>query len=155
LHLPLILLAGLGELSRIGEACARYRIMNPAGSACGRCMKVCPFNHRWLAQDRRALWLAIHVPAARKPLIWLDSLLERGKRYPVWKWWFDLEVRDGKLGRPVKTNQRDLRPGRQAPPKQLIPVFPSDSVPAPNVPGAQPIDSRNRRTRVSEAQKRR
>ncbi len=127
------------------EACARYRIMNPGGSACGRCMKVCPFNHQGLTHDRLALWLAMRVPIARKPLIWLDALLERGRRYPVWKWWFDLEVRDGKLGEAAKTNQRDLRPGRLPPPKQAIPLYPVDSVPTPSVPGAQPIDSRAKR----------
>ena len=26
------------------ERCARYRITNPRGSACGRCMKTCPLN---------------------------------------------------------------------------------------------------------------
>ena len=78
------------------EACARYRLTNPGGSACGRCMKMCPFNKQGLLQHRLALWLAIHVPASRKLLIWLDDALEYGKRNPIWKWWLDLEWRDGK-----------------------------------------------------------
>ena len=53
---------------------------------------MCPFNNQGLIQDRFGLWLAIHVPALRKLLIWLDDVMGYGKRNPVWKWWFDLET---------------------------------------------------------------
>jgi reductive dehalogenase len=217
LHLPLILLAGLGELSRIGElvlnpflgprfktsivttslplavdkpidfglqdfcnqcmkcarecpcgaisfgdkvmfngyemwkpdaeSCVRYRIMNPAGSACGRCMKVCPFNKPSLGGFRFALWLAIRVPALRKLLIRLDDLLEYGQRTPVWKWWLDLEKQEGKLGKPRKVNQRDLRPDRKAPPKQWIALYPVETNPPPDSRDPYPVDRKAARSR--------
>lgn len=38
------------------EACARYRVSNPGGSGCGRCMKVCHFNKKGAdATSARAL----------------------------------------------------------------------------------------------------
>ena len=48
------------------ERCSRYRLTNPKGAACGRCMKTCPYNHEGLLVHRAFLWLAIHVPAARR-----------------------------------------------------------------------------------------
>ena len=210
LQLPLVLLAGLGELSRIGEvvlnpflgprfktavvttnlalavdqpidfnlqkfcascrkcarecpcgaisfgdkvmfngyemwkpdvaACVRYRVMNPAGSGCGRCMKVCHFNKQGLLQHRIALWLAINVPASHKLLIWLDDFLGYGQRVTQWRWWFDFEWRDGKLVRPQKSNERDLRPERSAPPKpKKITFYDIANAPPPDASGAVPI----------------
>ena len=105
------------------EACTRYRVMNPAGSGCGRCMKVCHFNKKGLLQHRLALWLAINVPASHKLLIWLDDALDYGQRVKAWNWWFDFEWVDGKLIRPKKTNTRDLRPERTAPTKSKNVTF--------------------------------
>lgn len=113
------------------ESCARYRIMNPGGSSCGRCLKVCPFNKPGLLRYRLALWFAIHVPASRKLLIWLDDWLDYGQRVTEWKWWFDLEWKDGRIIRPEKTNRRDLRPQRQPPPRQDITFYPWETVPSP------------------------
>ncbi|NJN54883.1 MAG: reductive dehalogenase, partial [Anaerolineae bacterium] len=79
------------------EACVRYRVMNPAGSGCGRCMKVCPFNKPGLMRYRAALWLAMQVPACHRLLLWLDDWLAYGRRIPAWKWWWDLEWRDGRI----------------------------------------------------------
>ncbi len=210
LHLPLVLLSGLGELSRIGEvvlnpflgprfktavvttnlplagdqpidfglqdfcskcakcarecppaaisfgdkimfngyemwkpnveACTRYRVSNPYGAGCGRCMKVCPFNKEGIMHYRIALWIAIHVPALRRVLVWLDDALEYGKRNLVWKWWLDLESRDGKIVRPAKTNQRNLRRDRQPPRRQIIPLYPADTHPPPASHAAHPVD---------------
>jgi reductive dehalogenase len=220
LHLPLILLAGLGELSRIGElvlnpflgprfktsiittnlslavdrpidfglqdfcskclkcarecppgaiswgekvmfngyemwkpdveACARYRVTNPNGSACGRCMKVCPFNKQGLLHHRLARWLAIHVPASHKLLIWLDDALEYGKLNPAWKWWLDLEKRDDKLIRPKKTNRRDLRPNRPVPKKQKIALYPAEVNPPPATHEPFPVDRRAAQARSGQ-----
>ena len=210
LHVPLVMLAGLGELSRIGEvvlnpflgprfktsiittnlpmavdqpidfnlqkfcdaclkcarecpcgaisfgdkvmfngyemwkpdvvACTRYRVMNPAGSGCGRCMKVCHFNKKGLLQHRFALWLAINVPASHRFLIWLDDLLDYGQRITEWKWWLDLEWLNERFVQPKKSNQRDLRPERQAPPRQKnVTFYPLQSVPPPDAKEAVPL----------------
>ena len=113
------------------EACTRYRVANPYGSGCGRCMKVCPFNKQGLLHDRVALWLAIHVPTLHRFLIWLDDAMAYGKRERVWKWWLDLEFRDGILRRPSKTNQRNLRRDRKPPRRQKIASYPANSHPPP------------------------
>ena len=129
------------------EACTRYRINNPNGSACGRCMKVCPFNKEGLLHHRLGLWLAINVPQFRKFLIWLDDALEYGKRIADWKWWLDLEWRDGKLIRPQKTNKRDLRPERKAPPKQQIALYPAETLPPPDSREPHPVDRKTAKSR--------
>lgn len=223
LHLPLVLLAGLGELSRIGEvvlnpflgprfktsvvttnlelatdkpidfnlqkfcdsclkcarecpcgaisfgdkvmfngyemwkpdveACTRYRVSNPAGSGCGRCMKVCHFNKKGLMQHRIALWLAINVPASHKLLIWLDDALDYGQRVTDWKWWFDFEWVDGKLIRPKKINERDLRPERTAPTKtKNVTFYGINEAPPPDAQHAVPIRKpRKRRAAKKES----
>ena len=62
----------------------------------------------------------------RKLLIWLDDALGYGKRNPLWKWWLDLEIRDGKVSRPANTNQRDLQLKRPIPKNKIIPIYPVD-----------------------------
>ena len=213
LHIPLILLAGLGELSRIGELvlnpfvgprfksvvvttdmplavdlpidfglqdmcakcnkcarecpcaaisagpkvmfngyemwkpdverCSRYRLTNPKGAACGRCMKTCPYNHEGLLVHRAFLWLAIHVPAARRWIARLDDAVGNGRRNPVKKWWRDLEwLREGYAVEPrAGTNRRDLDPARKLDPaKQKIAYYPAAAMPVPDDPNAQAID---------------
>ena len=122
------------------EACVRYRVSNPAGSGCGRCMKVCHFNKKGLLQHRIALWLAMNVSAAHKLLIWLDDVLDYGQRVADWRWWFDLEWVDGKLVRPKKTNERDLRPERSAPTKtKKVTFYGINSAPPADAKEAVPI----------------
>jgi ferredoxin len=105
------------------EACTRYRVTNPNGSACGRCMKMCPFNKQGLTQHRLWLWTAIRVAPLRKFLIWLD-----------------LEIRDGKVSKPANTNQRDLRLGRPVPKDRIIPIYPIESIPPPGSHEPHPLD---------------
>ncbi len=70
------------------ERCTRYRVTNPKGAACGRCMKTCPIN-KVVDTDgalvaRMASWLGIHamwlkpllVPIATR----VDDWLGNGKR---------------------------------------------------------------------------
>jgi len=218
LHIPLVLLAGLGELSRIGELvlnpfvgprfksvvlttdmplepdrpidfglqyfcdnclkcarecpcdaiswgdkvmfngyemwkpdaerCARYRLTNARGSACGRCMKMCPLNKVVTADgpllERVASWCGVNarwlkpllVPIAVK----LDDTLGKGRRNPAKKWWFDLEVIDGVCVEPVKgVNQRDLNLDRSVDPaKQKMAYHTASLMPAPNDLNPQP-----------------
>lgn len=99
------------------ERCTRYRVTNPKGLACGRCMKTCPLNKvvTWQGplMTRVASWFGVNQRWA-KPLlvpiaVWLDDFLRHGVRNPVKKWWLDLEIVDGVCVEPQKgVNQRDL-----------------------------------------------
>jgi ferredoxin len=94
------------------EKCGRYRLSNAKGSACGRCMKTCPYNREDLVESERMLWLSIEVPQARRALIDYDDAAGGGSRNLVKRWWFDLEIVDGVALKPHDTNERDLHPGR-------------------------------------------
>jgi len=132
------------------ERCARYRLTNAKGSACGRCMKTCPLNKVVTADgpllQRMASWCGVNafwlkpllVPIAVK----LDDLLGNGKRNAVKKWWLDLEVVDGACVTPPKgTNQRDLNLDHKVDPaKQPIAFYPANVMPVPNDSGPQPVD---------------
>jgi ferredoxin len=97
------------------EKCGRYRLTNMKGSACGRCMKTCPYNREDLIESDRLLWLSIEVPSARRALVEHDDHTGGGARNPVKRWWFDLEIVDGVAVAPrAGTNKRDLDPGREA-----------------------------------------
>jgi ferredoxin len=132
------------------ERCARYRLTNQRGSACGRCMKTCPLNKVVTADgpllERVASWCGINarwlkpvlVPAAVK----LDDWLGHGKRNPAKKWWLDFELVDGVCVEPVKgTNMRDLDLGHVIDPaQQKIAVFPASMMPVPNDARTAPVD---------------
>jgi len=94
------------------EKCGRYRLTNARGSACGRCMKTCPYNREDLVESEKLLWLSIDVPEARRALIDYDDAIGGGARNPVKRWWFDLEIVDGVAVRPAAANERDLDLGR-------------------------------------------
>jgi reductive dehalogenase len=94
------------------DKCGRYRLTNAKGSACGRCMKTCPYNREDLVESERLLWLSIEVPAARRALIEYDDAIGAGARNPVKRWWFDLEIVDGVAVKPAAANERDLDLGR-------------------------------------------
>jgi ferredoxin len=127
------------------EKCGRYRLTNMKGSACGRCMKTCPYNREDLVESDRLLWLSIEVPAARRHLIAHDDRSGGGERNPVKRWWFDLEMVDGVARAPAAgVNARDLDPGRQAKlaATQKLAFFPPALQPAggSTVAQAVPID---------------
>lgn len=222
LHIPLILLAGLGELSRIGELvlnpfvgprfksvvmttdmplvpdkpidfglqyfcsnclkcarecpcdaitwgdkvmfngyemwkpdaerCARYRLTNQRGLACGRCMKTCPLNKvvTWDGPiaTQVASWLGIHafwlkpvlVPIATR----LDDWLGHGVRNLHKKWWLDLEIVDGVCVEPRKgVNKRDLDLKRFVDAKtQKIAYYNANRTPPPNSHGMAQVPNR-------------
>ena len=94
------------------EKCGRYRLTNAKGSACGRCMKTCPYNREDLVESEKLLWLSIEVPAARRALIDYDDAVGGGARNPVKRWWFDLEIVGGVAVKPAAANERDLDHGR-------------------------------------------
>lgn len=96
------------------EKCGKYRLTNMKGSACGRCMKTCPYNREDLAESDRLLRLSIEVPAARRQLVDYDDRVGGGARNPAKRWWFDLEIVDGVCVVPRGgVNERDLDPERK------------------------------------------
>jgi ferredoxin len=110
------------------------------GSACGRCMKTCPYNREDLVESDRLLWLSIEVPAARRALIAHDDDTGGGARNPAKRWWFDLEMVDGVAQAPAAgTNERDLAPDRagKLAAGQKIAVFP----PALQPPGGTTLQT--------------
>jgi ferredoxin len=91
------------------EKCGKYRLTNMKGSACGRCMKTCPYNREDLVESERLLWLSIDVPASRRQLIEHDDSAGGGQRNAAKRWWFDLEIVDGVAVKPpAGVNERDL-----------------------------------------------
>jgi ferredoxin len=113
------------------EKCGRYRLSNDKGSACGRCMKTCPYNREDLVESERLLWLSIEVPQSRKALIDYDDAAGGGSRNLVKRWWFDLEIVGREVVRPKGTNERDLDLGRteKLAPAQKLAFFPPELQP--------------------------
>lgn len=71
------------------EKCLKHRVLNPIGSSCGRCIKVCPWNKpRGLIHDV-VRWMVRHAPWLDKPLIKIDDILGYGTQHKENKWWFD------------------------------------------------------------------
>ena len=138
------------EVWRIdAERCARYRLTNHRGSACGRCMKTCPLNKVVTADGplltRMASWLGVNALWA-KPLlvpiaVWLDDWLGNGRRNLVKKWWFDLEVA-GKVTVAARgANQRELDLDHSLDPeRQKIAIYPASVMPPPDHDAPYPVD---------------
>jgi len=117
------------------EKCAKYRVTNMKGSACGRCMKTCPFNTEGLLAHRFFLWLAMHVPASRAWIARLDDRFANGSINRTKKWWFDLEMVDGVAVTPKGVNARELDfDAIKRAKTQALALFPPEVSPPP---GAQ------------------
>lgn len=121
------------------ERCARYRVTNPHGSACGRCMKTCPYNHEGLLAHRLFLWAAIHLPFARRWIVALDDRLGYGSINPVKTWWTDLEIVDGNVVVPRGANRRGLQRAKQLKPPEIA-YYPAPSMPPPGAQQPFPVD---------------
>jgi len=121
------------------ERCTRYRVTNPHGSACGRCMKTCPYNHEGLLAHRLFLWAAIHLPWARGWIVRFDDRIGNGSINPAKTWWTDLEIVDGKVVAPRGTNRRELAPGKPVK-AQEIAYYPAAAMPQANAKDAMPVD---------------
>ena len=100
------------------ERCTSYRVTNPKGSACGRCMKTCPLN-KVVSTDgallhRMGTWLGVNAPWLKFLMVpiavYLDDKLGYGRRNPTKRWWQDLELVDGVARKPKATNERDIDP---------------------------------------------
>jgi ferredoxin len=132
------------------ERCTRYRLTNPKGSACGRCMKTCPINKVVDADGglltRVASWLGVNAMWL-KPLMvpiatFVDDWLENGKCNPAKKWWLDHEIVNGVAVVPPKgTNQRDIDPARKVEPaNQKMAIYPANVMPPPDQRGPVEVD---------------
>jgi len=134
------------------ERCARYRLTNQRGLACGRCMKTCTLNKvvTWDGPiaTQVASWLGIHVRWLKPYLVpiavRLDDWLGHGIRNPAKKWWLDLEIVDGVCVEPRKgVNKRDLDLDRFIDAKtQKIAYYPANRMPPPNSHGMAQIPNR-------------
>ncbi|MBL8379862.1 MAG: Fe-S protein [Burkholderiales bacterium] len=115
------------------EKCTKYRVTNMKGSACGRCMKMCPWNREDTVAAEAWMWRAIDNPQEARALAEADDAEGNGARNPVKRWWFDLEVVDGIAIHPVAgINERDLDFERmRLAEKQKLAMFPPELQPAP------------------------
>ncbi|MFN0161118.1 MAG: 4Fe-4S dicluster domain-containing protein [Burkholderiales bacterium] len=115
------------------EKCTKYRVTNMKGSACGRCMKMCPWNREDTVAAAEWMWRAIRNPQEARALAAADDAAGNGARNPVKRWWFDLEVVNGIAIHPVAgINERDLDFGRmRLAEKQKLAMFPPELQPAP------------------------
>ncbi|MDP6517541.1 MAG: reductive dehalogenase domain-containing protein, partial [Alphaproteobacteria bacterium] len=144
------------------ERCARYRLTNSKGSACGRCMKTCPLNKVVTADGplviRIASWLGVNAMWFKPVMVpiaaWLDDYLGNGKRHPVKKWWLDLEIVDGVCVAPVNgVNERDLDLSQNIDPaKQKMALYPANMMPVPNDTHPQPVDRKAARAAMTRAE---
>jgi reductive dehalogenase len=123
------------------EKCSRYRIVNQAGSMCGRCMKTCPFNLEGVLAERPFLWMAMNLPFTRKWLADLDDRVGNGRINPVKKWWWDLDTDDeGRVVKARRVNERQLAFREPlTPEQQKLGCYPAEAVPEPTA-GPTPPD---------------
>jgi len=114
------------------EKCTKYRVTNMKGSACGRCMKTCPWNREDTVEAERLTWLSIEHPELAAAIAADDDAVGNGMRNPVKRWWFDLEVVDGVAHHPVAgINERDLDLERiRLGDRQKLAMFPPSLQPA-------------------------
>jgi reductive dehalogenase len=133
--------------------CTTYRVTNLKGSACGRCMKMCPWNKEGVLAHRIAMWAAIKLPWTRRTLIWLDDVMKYGVRNKIKKWWLDLEIVDGKVVKPEGINERDLHLERKDKLKEPRPtaVYPPERWPAVDRKEPLPFDRKQGIADAAEA----
>ena len=139
------------------ERCTLYRATNLKGSACGRCVKVCPLSkdttldgpvlHQvgsWLGIN--AMWLK---PVLAPIAIWLDDVLGNGNPVDAKKWWLDLEVMGRKSFRydprnhtveAKGANRPKINPRKKARGADSIAYFPASTLPAPDYFEPSPPD---------------
>ena len=79
--------------------------MNPKGSGCGTCIRVCPWNKPdgWTHDAVR--WMTKHTPWMDKFIIKMDEVWGYEEADTRSKWWFDLENENGSYRLP-KNNKK-------------------------------------------------
>ena len=71
------------------EQCSKFRLNNPHGSACGRCIKVCPWNKPEGWTHDLVRWIIERTPTMNNFFIKMDDVMGYGKPDMDKKWWFD------------------------------------------------------------------
>ncbi len=86
------------------ERCTKFRIINPNGTSCGTCIKVCPWNkpEGWTHDVIR--WMIGHTPVLDRLIVKMDDAWGYGKQNKRDKWWFDLEEVDGTITTPTRVD---------------------------------------------------
>jgi 3-chloro-4-hydroxyphenylacetate reductive dehalogenase len=82
------------------DQCSKFRTTNPHGSACGRCIKVCPWNKPRGWTHDLARWTVKNAPFMDRFLVKMDDMRGYSKQDTDYKWWFDIEEVDGVLKIP-------------------------------------------------------
>lgn len=122
------------------QNCTSYRLLNPKGQGCGRCLKMCPWNKVDFPLHNLGRWLAINVPFMRRFLARLDDWMGYGKRNPVKKWWYDLIVDKGVLAEPKQTNERDLNLAKKKPKDNRYALYTPEQLPPGDLMETFPFD---------------
>ncbi len=100
------------------DRCTKFRVTNPHGVSCGRCIKVCPWNKpRGWVHDR-VRWMVKHTPWLDKSLIKMDDIWGYGKQTKRDKWWFDLE--DSNWRNSEEPNVVLQTPGETSPDREQV-----------------------------------
>ncbi len=116
------------------QKCTSYRVAQPGGAMCGRCMKTCPWNLEGLFAEEPFRWAAMNIPKAAPLLAKLDDMVDNGSLNPVKKWWWDLEIQADGAYRPTdkmvntRTLQKDLHLKYE---DQTLAVYPANLAPHP------------------------
>ncbi|WP_282182412.1 reductive dehalogenase [Aliiroseovarius marinus] len=116
------------------QKCTTYRVTQPGGAMCGRCMKTCPWNLEGLFAQTPFRWAASNLPGAAPVLAKLDDAVGNGGLNEVKKWWWDLELgEDGGYHAPKQpTNRRDLQREIDLKPEdQTLATYPAPLAPPP------------------------
>ena len=139
------------------ERCTLYRATNTKGSACGRCVKICPLSKdtTWDGPllHRFGSWLGINAmwmkPVLAPIAIWLDDVLGNGNPNDVKQWWLDLEVigeRSFKYNpnnyvvKAKDANRPKIDPSKRVNHDINIAYYPASMLPPPGLKGPYPID---------------
>jgi len=138
------------------ENCAKYRITNQKGAACGRCMKTCPLNaltgldtpllHRFAC--KMGLRFPFLVPLVQK----LDDWLRRGSIVADQKWWLDHETVDDKIVKPSGVNTRGIHPEKGKPKNQRIALYPAEDLPPGDSKAPFPTDRKKALKRTEDVE---
>jgi 3-chloro-4-hydroxyphenylacetate reductive dehalogenase len=77
------------------KRCTSFNILNPNGSWCLMCTKVCPWTRPIVWQHNMMRYMSRDYSIVRRLAIWTEKYLGHGKVNYDNKWWFDLKKSDG------------------------------------------------------------
>ena len=132
------------------QKCTTYRVTQPGGAMCGRCMKTCPWNLEGLFAQTPFRWAATNVPGAAPVLAKLDDAVGNGSLNDTKKWWWDLKLGEDGGYHPsdAPVNRRDINPDLDLKYEdQTLAVYPAPLAPPP-LPLSVPNGSGGRDRRI-------